>query len=100
MSAGPELGVGVIYLPELVRLLESRPAVVSVLELEPQTLWRYLPDRAMPYVQDRGGLERIAALAQHKLGPGLGFPVGGSRLPDSHHLEPLVETIECLGSPW
>jgi uncharacterized protein (UPF0276 family) len=100
VSAAPELGVGVIYLPELVPLLESRPDLVSVLELEPQTLWRYLPDRAMPYVQDRGGLERIAALPQHKLVHGVGFPVGGSRLPDARHLEPLVETIECLGSPW
>jgi uncharacterized protein (UPF0276 family) len=100
MSAAPELGVGVIYLPELVPLLESRPDLVSVLELEPQTLWRYLPDRAMPYVQDRGELERIAALPQRKLVHGVGFPVGGSQLPDARHLEPLVETIECLGSPW
>src|SRR3954469_15098836 len=100
MSAAPELGVGVIYLPELVPLLESRPDLVTVLELEPQTLWRYLPDRAMPYVQDRGELERIAALPQRKLVHGVGFPVGGSRLPAPRHLEPLVETIECLGSPW
>jgi uncharacterized protein (UPF0276 family) len=100
MSAGPELGVGVIYLPELVPLLESRPDLVTVLELEPQTLWRYLPDRAMPYVQDRGELERIAGLPQRKLVHGVGFPVGGTRLPDARHLEPLVETIECLGSPW
>jgi uncharacterized protein (UPF0276 family) len=100
MSAAPELGVGVIYLPELVPLLESRPDLVSVLELEPQTLWRYLPDRAMPYVQGRGELERIARLPQRKLVHGVGFPVGGSRLPDARHLEPLVETIECLGSPW
>ncbi len=100
MSAAPELGVGVIYLPELVPLLESRPDLVQVLELEPQTLWRYLPDRAMPYVQDRGELERIARLPQRKLVHGVGFPVGGSRLPDARHLEPLIETIECLGSPW
>jgi uncharacterized protein len=100
VSAAPELGVGVIYLPELVPLLESRPDLVQVLELEPQTLWRYLPDRAMPYVQDRSELERIARLPQRKLVHGVGFPVGGSRLPDARHLEPLVETIECLGSPW
>jgi uncharacterized protein len=100
MSAGPELGVGVIYLPDLVPLLESRPDLVQVLELEPQTLWRYLPDRAMPYVQDRDELERIAALPQRKLVHGVGFPVGGSRPPDARHVGPLVETIECLGSPW
>src|SRR4051794_41907034 len=54
----------------------------------------------MPYVQDRRELERIAALPQRKLVHGVGFPVGGTRLPDARHLEPLVETIECLGSPW
>src|SRR5262249_28157415 len=44
--------------------------------------------------------ERIAALPQRKLVHGVGFPVGGSRLPDARHLEPLIETIECLASPW
>jgi uncharacterized protein len=94
------LGVGVVYLPELEPLFAERTDVVSVLELEPQTLWRYLPDRAMPFVQDRAELERIAALPQRKLVHGVGFPVGGSRMPDERHLAPLVETIECLGSPW
>ena len=99
MSA-PALGVGVVYLPGLEPLLESRPDLVAVLELEPQTLWRYLPDDAVPFVQDRGELERIAKLPQAKLVHGVGFPVGGSRLPDERHVAPLVETIECLASPW
>jgi uncharacterized protein (UPF0276 family) len=94
------LGVGIVYLPGLEPLLESRPDLVAVLELEPQTLWRYLPGRDVPFVQDRGELERIAALPQHKLVHGVGFPVGGSCAPDERHVAPLVETIECLGSPW
>jgi uncharacterized protein (UPF0276 family) len=96
----PALGVGVVYLPGLEPLLESRSDLVAVLELEPQTLWRYLPDQPLPYVQDRGELERIASLPQHKLVHGVGFPVGGSRPPDERHIAPLVETIECLGSAW
>jgi uncharacterized protein (UPF0276 family) len=94
------LGAGVVYLPELEPLFRERPDVVSVLELEPQTLWRYLPDREMPFVQDRAELERIAALPQRKLVHGVGFPLGGSRAPDERHLAPLVEAIEVLGSPW
>jgi uncharacterized protein (UPF0276 family) len=96
----PALGVGVVYLPGLEPLLESRSDLVAVLELEPQTLWRYLPERPAPYVQDQGELERIASLPQRKLVHGVGFPVGGSRPPDERHIAPLVETIECLGSAW
>jgi uncharacterized protein (UPF0276 family) len=94
------LGVGIVYLPGLEPLLESRPDLVAVLELEPQTLWRYLPGRAAPFVQDRDELERIARLPQRKLVHGVGFPVGGASLPDERHIAPLVETIECLDSSW
>lgn len=99
MSASA-LGVGIVYSPGLEPLLESRPDLVAVLELEPQTLWRYLPGGATPFVQDRAELKRIAKLPQRKLVHGVGFPVGGSQLPDERHLAPLVEAIECLGSPW
>jgi uncharacterized protein (UPF0276 family) len=96
----PELGIGIVWSPGLEPLLESRPDLVPVLELEPQTLWRYLPGTDTPFASDRAELERIAALPQRKLVHGVGFPVGGSRPPHEHHIAPLVETIECLGSPW
>jgi uncharacterized protein (UPF0276 family) len=94
------LGAGVVYLPELEPLFRERPDLVAVLELEPQTLWRYLPGREMPFAQDRAELERIAALPQRKLVHGVGFPLGGSRPPDERHLAPLAEAIDVLGSPW
>ena len=96
----PALGVGIVYSPGLKPLLESRPDLVRVLELEPQTLWRYLPGTDTPFVSDRAELERIATLPQRKLVHGVGFPVGGTRPLDERHVAPLVETIECLASPW
>jgi uncharacterized protein (UPF0276 family) len=95
-----ELGVGIVYTPGLEPLLESRPDLVTALELEPQTLWRYLPGANAPFVADRGELERIAELPQRKLVHGVGFPVGGSQPADERHIAPLVQTIECLQSAW
>jgi uncharacterized protein (UPF0276 family) len=95
-----ELGVGIVYTPGLEPLLESRPDLVTALELEPQTLWRYLPGEHAPFVLDRDELERIAAMPQRKLVHGVGFPVGGSQPADERHIAPLVETIDCLRSAW
>ena len=95
-----ELGVGVIYSPGLEPLLESRPDLVTVLEVEPQTLWRYRPAHDAPFETDRAELERISRLPQCMLVHGVGFPVGGSRPTDERHLGPLVETISCLRSEW
>lgn len=96
----PELGVGVIYTPTLQSFLESEPDLVSVVELEPETLWRFTGDPAEPYRPDWDALELVRGLPQAKLVHGVGFPVGGSRPPDPLHLPLLVEMIEFLGAPW
>ena len=95
-----ELGVGIVHCPGLEPLLESRPDLVTVVEVEPQTLWRYRPRHETPFVADRAELERISCLPQSMLVHGVGFPVGGSQPTDERHLGPLVETINCLRSEW
>lgn len=94
------LGVGVMYTPALEPLLEARPDLVSVAELEPETLWTETGSADEPYVVDREALERVRRLPQRKLVHGVGFPVGGTRLPDRRHIEPLRMTIETLEAPW
>jgi uncharacterized protein (UPF0276 family) len=96
----PELGVGVIYTPALQPLLESEPDLVSVVEVEPETLWTFAADPATPYRPDWAALDRVRALPQTKLIHGVGFPVGGTRLPDPRHLPVFAEMIEFLGVPW
>jgi uncharacterized protein (UPF0276 family) len=92
------LGVGVIYTPALEPLLEARPDLAPALELEPETLW--METGTAEFIVDREALERVRRLPQRKLVHGVGFPVGGTRLPDRRHIEPLCKTIETLESPW
>jgi uncharacterized protein (UPF0276 family) len=96
----PELGVGVIYTPALQPLLEAEADLISVVEVEPETLWTFAADPAAPYRPDWSALERVRGLPQTKLIHGVGFPVGGSRVPDPLHLPLLVEMIDFLGAPW
>ncbi|MBI4997463.1 MAG: DUF692 family protein [Rhodocyclales bacterium] len=96
----PELGVGLVYIPGLEPLFESRDGSVQVLELEPQALWRYFPDRPQPYANQAALLARLKALPQHKIVHGVGFPVGGARAPDPRHLSPFCEAIETIGAAW
>jgi uncharacterized protein (UPF0276 family) len=96
----PELGVGVIYTPTLHSFLEAEADLVSVVELEPETLWTFTEDPAEPYRPDWEALQRVRDLPQAKLVHGVGFPIGGTRQPDPLHLPLLVEMIEFLGAPW
>jgi len=96
----PVLGVGIIYTPALQPLLEAETDLVSVVEVEPETLWTFTADPAEPYQPDRSALDRLCALPQPKLVHGVGFPVGGSRPPDPLHLPLLVDMIDLLGAPW
>ena len=96
----PELGVGVIYTPALQPLLEAETDLISIVEVEPETLWTFAADPADPYRPDWSALERVRGLPQAKLIHGVGFPVGGSRAPDPLHLPRFIEMIEYLGAPW
>lgn len=96
----PELGVGVIYTPALQPFLASEPDLVSVVEVEPETLWRFTGDPVEPYRPDWAALELVRGLPQARLVHGVGFPVGGSRPPDPLHLPLLVDMIDFLGAPW
>ncbi|MCG8036057.1 MAG: DUF692 domain-containing protein [Candidatus Thiodiazotropha taylori] len=94
------LGVGLVYIPGLEPLFESPDGAVQVLELEPQVLWRYFPNKDQPYENQLEFLKRLQALPQAKTIHGVGFPVGGSRIPDPRHIPPLSEAIQTLNGAW
>jgi uncharacterized protein (UPF0276 family) len=94
----PELGVGVVYFRGLESLLET--GNVDVIEVEPQTLWFETGDTERPYRSDGEAVDGLAAYEQAKLVHGVGFPVGGSRIPDERHLELLRQIITRFRSPW
>lgn len=98
------LGTGLIYNPELDALFREGHPDLSVLELEPETLW----DRTFPmaaggspvYRPNQEALRRIAGLPQRKLIHSVGFPVGGSVPHGEAHLQPLAEVVEQMQAPW
>jgi uncharacterized protein (UPF0276 family) len=96
----PALGVGLTYSAAVEPLLHSRPDLVQVLEVEPQTTWLKTPDAENPYRVDEAVLEHLAALPGTKLVHSVGTPVGGSVRPDPRQLRLLRETVERFEAPW
>lgn len=95
-----DLGVGLIWSPELAPLCEAE-GVVDVVELEPQTTWEKVGDGPhQRYRPDREALARVAALSQPALLHGIGQPVGGVVTDPVPHLDLLRETVGVLDPCW
>lgn len=94
------LGVGIVYSPVIEPLLEDAYDLVKVIEIEPQTLWRYSPSQKQPYKIIESTIERLQSLPQSKIVHGVGFPVGGSISPDMRHIPPLIRVIKTLNANW
>ncbi len=85
----PELGVGLVYWPGLDPLLDE----VDLIEIEPQSYWH-------EYRADDAALEMLRNIPLRKIIHGVGFPVGGSFLPDPLHIPPLVGVARALEAAW
>ena len=98
------LGVGLVYNSEFDPLFRENNRDVSVLELEPETLW----DRTFPtsaggspvYIPNAFALQRIADLPQHKLIHSVGFPVGGTASLGTEHIAPLAAVATQMKAAW
>lgn len=96
----PELGIGLTYHPVLDRVIENNAGLIQVLEIEPQTHWVQPVALDKCYAIDQTALEKIKSLPFHKLMHGIGFPVGGSRLPDEIEYPLHHAMIDALAVPW
>jgi uncharacterized protein len=97
------LGVGLVYWPELEPLFKNCGDLVSVLELEPQTLWEKQSPQgtsSAQYKVNETALERLADLPQTKLLHGVGHPVGGSVDDNLDYWTPLQHMVRTLGPAW
>jgi uncharacterized protein (UPF0276 family) len=81
-------------------LLERRPELFQVLEIEPQTMWLKVPDAEQPFRANEQMLDHLLGLPGRKLVHSVGTPVGGTVRPDPAQLRLLQETIERLQAPW
>lgn len=98
--AGPALGPGAVYLPALDGLFRARPDLLTVAEIEPQTLW---VRGSAPGARPRGSDETLNALAtlpQHRLLHGVGAPIGGRHCDNSEHAAAFAAWAEALDAPW
>jgi uncharacterized protein len=96
----PELGIGLTYHPVLDRVIENHAGLIQVLEIEPQTHWLQPDPFATAYAIDQSALAKIRSYPCHKLMHSIGFPVGGSRLPDEIAYPLHHELIDLLSVPW
>jgi len=96
----PELGIGLTYHPVLDRVIEEHPGLIQVLEIEPQTHWVKPDPLSHVCLVDKLALKTIQSYPCHKLMHSIGFPVGGSRLPDEIQYDLHREMIDALQVPW
>ena len=96
----PALGPGIIWSTAIEPLLENRPELFPVVELEPQTTWVRTGEQARPYRMDREVLHRLQRFPGRKLVHSVGAPVGGTIRPEPVQLALLAEIIAMLDVPW
>jgi uncharacterized protein (UPF0276 family) len=98
------LGVGLVYLTELDPLFREGNSDLSVLEVEPQMFWEKIRKIGgigdATYMPNTQVMSRIAALPQHKLVHGVGFPIGGSVCCGGDYITPLADAITSLRAAW
>src|SRR5262245_38729947 len=102
-SAGsdrPVLGVGITYSAAIEPLLDRRPELFQVVEIEPQTTWTRTLGTTVPYIVKEEMIRHLISLPGRKLVHSVGTPVGGSVRPEPAQLELLRTTTQRLGSPW
>lgn len=96
-----QLGVGLVYFPDLAPVVEAGGETISVLEIEPQTLWEktFHGDRGV-YRLNEAAFTEIVTMPQTKLIHGVGHPVGGltDDLLDWH--TPFARCVNILNPPW
>jgi len=96
----PELGVGIVYWPELFEKLNLAWEHIGVLEIEPQAFWLHDDASDSAYVLDRHAIEHLGGFPQPKIVHGVGFPVGGTVPTTIAELGTFAESIRTLDAVW
>lgn len=89
-----------IYFPGLEPVIEEHASLVTVLEVEPQTLWLHRPTGDRPFALDEAAAARLEALPGARLVHSVGTPVGGSRGPEMDQVDLLASLVERWAAPW
>ncbi|HZE26411.1 MAG TPA: DUF692 family protein [Terriglobales bacterium] len=95
----PELGVGLTWFTGLEPVAEANAALIDLLEIEPQALWRRDPS-GNALVIDQSALAAVRQRAAPKLLHSVGLPVGGTHPPQPSDLDVLRRVAVELEAPW
>jgi uncharacterized protein len=95
----PELGVGLTFFQGLEPVLESEQALIDVIEVEPQSLWRR-DHSGQTVIVDEPSLHLLRSRTLPKLVHSVGLPVGGTEPPKSADVQLLRHVARELNSPW
>jgi uncharacterized protein len=96
----PKLGLGIVYWPGLEPVLDTDAGLVSVVEIEPPSLWYESPTTRQKFVINKRLANLVGSISQPKLVHGVGLPVGGYSPPDPTQLTPLLEIVDGLKAVW
>ena len=96
----PALGIGATYSDALEPLIEGRPELFDVLEIEPQTLWTRNAEPRGPFRLADSIVEHLARLPGRKILHSVGRPVGGTLGPSVADRDLLDDTAKRLDAPW
>jgi uncharacterized protein (UPF0276 family) len=95
------LGVGLTFVKELLPLLRDGSEAVSVVEVEPQTLWQLSRDGGEDkYIPNYDLYEALLDLPQPKLLHSIGLPVGSSRPLEPAQIKLLRSLAGLLHPAW
>jgi uncharacterized protein (UPF0276 family) len=96
----PELGVGIIYFPGFENVLASNPDLIQVIEIEPQTFWYRYKSGLDSFVYDAEKVNYLKSLHKPLLFHGVGYPIGGTIMPNAEHLPCLKKMMTELQPIW
>jgi uncharacterized protein len=94
------LGVGITYSAAIEVLLDRRPELFQVVEIEPQTTWMRAAGPVARYTVREEMIDHLLSLPGQKLVHSVGTPVGGSVRPEPVQLELLRDAVRRFQSPW
>lgn len=94
------VGVGITYSAAIEPLLDRRPELFDVVEIEPQTTWMRTSGAAASYSVKEEMIQHLLSLPGRKLVHSVGTPVGGSVRPEPAQLTLLSDAIRRFESPW
>ena len=94
------LGVGITYSAAIEPLLDRRPELFDVVEIEPQTTWTRTSDPAARYIVKEEMVRRLLSLPGRKIVHSVGTPAGGVVRPERAQLDLLRATAQRFESPW